>query len=320
MALIMVQIVTYNSAETIDLCLDSVLSQRGVEFDLCVVDNASSDETVQRVQAFDVPIIQNNINLGYGAAHNQALARSDTPYVLTLNPDVCLESDYLLCLLEAVEQDEGVGSAMGCLLRTDTLGNRPYQIDSTGLYMRRNRRQGLRGEGLPVQHCGTLPAEIFGPDGAAALYRRAMLEDIRVLGEVFDADFFLQKEDVDLCWRARIQGWSSICVADAVGQHIRSFRPGQRQGVAPELRFYGTRNRYLLMLKNDSAAHLLRDLACVLFYDLGILLYVLLVERETLRALPAAFKLRRRMLEKRRVIQARRVGDWRALRRWFRGE
>jgi GT2 family glycosyltransferase len=218
---------------------------------------------------------------------------------------------------DALAAEARIGSAAGCLLRVESLGAAPTCIDSAGLFMRRNRRQGLRFEGRPVAECPTQLEPIFGPDGAAAFYRRAMLEDIGVEGEIFDADFFMHKEDVDVCWRAQWRGWESVYVPDALAHHVRGFRPGQRSKVTAAMRCYGTRNRYLLMLKNEAPAHFFRDSAAITLYDLGILAYVLLRERETFNAFRSAWALRGRMLHKRRIIQNGRRATWREMRQWF---
>lgn len=303
-----VHIVTYNSAEYIRHCLAGLRQQEGVTFSTLVIDNASSDDTLARVQAAGVPFVANTSNIGYGPAHNQAIdttqdtTRSD--YVLTLNPDVWLEPGFLRHMVAALEADPGLGSAAGCLLRVEDLDDAPQTVDGAGLYMRRSRRQGLYAEGVSILQRPTTPAPIFGPDGAAAFYRRAMLDDIRLNGEVFDSAFFMHKEDVDLCWRAQLRGWRSVYVPEAVGHHVRGFRPGQRGRVTGALRFYAVRNRYLLMYKNEIAGHFLRDLLPILAYELAIFGYILLKERQSLRAYADVWAQRRSLREKRRLIQA----------------
>ncbi|MBZ0295748.1 MAG: glycosyltransferase family 2 protein [Anaerolineae bacterium] len=315
---ISVHIVTYNSATTIESCLQALLHQQSADFDACVIDNASQDETVNLVRRFDVPLIVNPHNIGYAAAHNQAIDQSTSDYVLTLNPDVQLQPGFLAAMIAALDSQPQVGSAAACLLRVEQLGEKPQTIDGTGLYMRRSRRQGLKNEGLPADQRPQQRQPIFGPDGAAAVYRRAMLDDIRVNGEVFDTDFFMHKEDVDVCWRAQLRGWESLYVPQAVAHHVRGFRPGQRDRVSQEMRFLGLRNRYLLMLKNERLLHFLRDLPWIATYDLGILAYVLLRERKSLAAYRSLFALRRQMLAKRRIIQSQRKVDWRTMASRFR--
>jgi GT2 family glycosyltransferase len=318
---ISVQIVTCNSAATIDPCLNALAAQQSespdVRIDVHVIDNASSDDSVARVQQHGHHVTVNSQNVGYAAAHNQALALSDSRYVLTLNPDVQLEPGFLAAMVATLDADPKCGSAAGCLLRVDALGDEPYCIDGAGLYMRRNRRQGLRYEKEPVAERPLEQAPIFGPDGAAAFYRRAMLDDISVEGEVFDTDFFLHKEDIDVCWRAQLRGWGSVYVPDAVAHHIRGFRPGVRANVSADLRFYGTRNRYLLMLKNEMPGRFLRDLWRIALYDLGIAAYILLRERDTARVYPSLIALTRRMLRKRRIIQRGRRASSAEVYRWF---
>jgi GT2 family glycosyltransferase len=319
MPVVSIHMVTYNSAATVEACIRSVFAQRDIDYRLVVVDNASSDETVALTRALGVEVTVNSENRGYAAAHNQALRQTDSVYVLTLNPDVVLQPGFLASMVAALESNPRAGSASGCLRRVDRLEEQSDIIDSAGLFMRRNRRQGLRCEGEPAAGCARTPAFIFGPDGAAALYRRAMLEDIAVFGEIFDEDFFMHKEDVDICWRAQLRGWQSLFVPDAMALHIRTFRPGQRQNVSDDLRFWGVRNRYLLLLKNEIWGGLLRDLIFVAGYDVAILVYLLVFERRTLAALRSAWLLRRKMLKKRQVIQASRSANWKQLAPLFRG-
>lgn len=299
---ISVHIVTYHSAATIETCLRALLDQRDADFAVQVLDNNSQDDTAAIVQRFGVPLTLSAINLGYAAGHNQLIDTSDSDYVLTLNPDVQLQPGFLAAMTAALDTNPRAGSAAGCLLRVDQLGDVPQVIDGAGLVMRRSRRQGLIGDGLPVDQRPMEPARILGPDGAAAFYRRAMLDDIRINGEVFDADFFMHKEDVDVCWRAQLRGWEAWYVPGAIAHHVRGFRPGQRERVPQDMRFLGLRNRYLLLLKNERWRPFLRDLPWIVGYDLGILAYVLLRERESLAAYRSAWALRRVMLAKRRTI------------------
>jgi len=300
---IAVHIVTYNHSQLIETCLAAL---RGIDVVVCIVDNASTDDTVERIRQLGYDCIVNPTNLGYAVAHNQALRHTESEYVLTLNPDVVLQPGFIEAMCRVMDDNPDVGLAAACLLRIESLGETPKIIDSIGLYMRRNRRQGLLFDSAPLENCPDQPRAILGPDGAAAFYRRAMLEDIAYNGEIFDEDFFIHKEDIDVCWRALLRGWKSLYVPQAVAWHIRSFRPGQRQAVDPLLKMYAVRNRYLLMLKNEDPTLFRRDFFQIITYDLGILVYMLLRERSSLRALSSLWALRKKMLAKRRDIQTRR--------------
>lgn len=312
-----VHIVTYNSASTIAACLDALLAQDGA-FSVLVIDNASTDDTVEIVRGYNVALHCNETNTGYAAAHNQALAMTHSDYVLTLNPDVKLTPGFITALVNALDTDPRAGAASGCLLRVESLDDAPQRIDSMGLFMRRRLQQGLRGDGAPLAARITRTERIFGPDGAAAFYRRAMLNDIAVDGEIFDVDFFMHKEDVDVCLRALIYGWGALYVPGAVAHHVRHFRPGARGRVhSADVRRHAVRNRYLLILKNLPPSLMWRFAPFMLAYDAAILGYLLLFERSSLPAYADVWRLRGRMGRKRRVIQSRRVLHEQTLARWF---
>ncbi|MDQ7035997.1 MAG: glycosyltransferase family 2 protein [Anaerolineae bacterium] len=278
-----VHIVTYNNAATIEACLQSVQNQ-SVAVELCIIDNASADNTVSRIQEMGYPVIMNMCNRGYSVAHNQALNCTHAPYILTLNPDVRLEPDFIEQLLAIMTMRPTIGAGAGLLLRTDNLQIDGATVDSGGLYMTAAMRQRLRYEDAEVSTVTDGVRPIFGPDGAAAFYRRAMLTDIALGDEVFDEDFFIHKEDVDICWRMQWRGWESLHVPDARAHHIRHFRPSERATVAAWIRCYALRNRYLLLLKNADTGLLLLNLLPMLLYDSAILLYVLLWEWSSLAA------------------------------------
>jgi GT2 family glycosyltransferase len=143
------------------------------------------------------------------------------------------------------------------------------------------------------------PAEVFGPDGAAALYRRETLEDCAVGGAFLDEDFESLATDVDLAWRAARLGWRCVYEPHAVALHIRSYRPSARRLISERDRRLVFRNRYLMIAKNDPWRDLLRDLPWIAAYELLALSYALARERhlvrgyvEAARLLPAALRRR----------------------------
>lgn len=303
-----IQIITHNSCSVILPCLASLAAQ-DIAYDLILIDQASTDGTPDLLEANGLTPQRNTINTGYSAGHNQAIRLSHAPLVLTLNPDVVLQPGFLRAMQEAFADSPLLGMANGCLLRIETIDGVPYCIDSLGVFMQHTRRQGLRGEGQPISAVPTVITPIFGPDGAAAVYRRMMLEDIVLAGEMFDEDFFLQKEDIDLCWRGRWRGWEAVCVPHAVAHHIRHFRPGQRMQVAPWIKALAVRNRTWLMLKN--AVPVWWEWPAILFYDAALLMYCLLFERSSLRGIWQAWQGRGRMLAKRRqIMTGRRVSRY----------
>lgn len=300
-----VHLVTYNNEDTIGACITALQAQN-IPISLYIIDNASTDRTVERVREMGLAIHVNTTNLGYAVAHNQAIVQTQSEFILTLNPDLLLQPNFIPTMCKVMDENPQLGSAAGLLLRIESIGAMPTAIDSVGLFMRRNRRQGLLLDGAPIEQAPTESRPIFGPDGAAAFYRRAMLEDIAIDGEIFDEDFFIHKEDVDVCWRAQLRGWASVYVPQAIAHHIRSFRPGTRHRVNTRLRQCAVRNRYLLMIKNEMSTLFRRDFLRIIVYDVMIIGFILLKEWSSIRGLTSVWSYRKRMLDKRKTIQAKR--------------
>jgi GT2 family glycosyltransferase len=279
--LVSVCLVTWNSAACLTATLEALAQQSYPDFEIVVVDNASNDDSVNRVQACfpDAQLILNHENRGFCGGHNQAIRASHGIYYMALNPDVVMKPNYISALVDALESHPECGSAAGKLLQA------PGIIDSTGLFINRRRQQYLRGHGEADQGQYDMPGDVFGVDGAAPLYRREMLEDVKIDGQYFDEIFFAHKEDVDLAWRARLLGWGCWYSPVAVAFHERSFKPGRREVVSPAIRVHAIKNRYLLLIKNELPTGWFRDGLQILWYDLKIFVYISLFERSSLQAI-----------------------------------
>lgn len=322
MAGVSVTLVTYNSQAHIERCLDSVFAQEGVPLDVILVDNASEDDTLPRLQNFAdrLRLIRNNENRGFAAAQNQAIRQAQRPWVFCLNPDVVLAPDFLQRLLAAAEPLARVGMACGKLLRLASDGSpapRPV-LDSTGIFFTPTLRHLDRGSDQPDRGQYERCEFVFGATAAAALYRRELIEAITVEGEFFDEDFFAYREDADLAWRAQLAGWRCLYVPQAVGHHVRRVLPENRRALPPLLNYHSVKNRFLMRAKNIGWPLYWRVFLPMKLRDLGIVFYALTRERTSLPAFGFLWRNRRRIWEKRRRVQAlRRVSD-RELARWFR--
>ena len=157
-------IVTYNNESDIEPCIQAVLQQTYTVERIVVVDNASSDKTCEVVRCFGHPVqlIANKTNTGFAPAQNQAISRTDSDYVLVLNPDVVLDSRYLAVLIDLMEKRKDIGSATGQLV----LASEPNLIDTTGITVDRFRRAADRGTREPVEQWQE-SGEVFGVSGAA---------------------------------------------------------------------------------------------------------------------------------------------------------
>src|ERR1019366_8409584 len=116
--LVSVTLITYNSGRFIKRCLESVLEQKYPNLEVVIVDNASTDGTVDILEQFQdkCRIYFNDENIGFAAAQNQAIGLAGGEWILTLNPDVLLLPNFIAALVEAGQIDPKVGSVCGKLL------------------------------------------------------------------------------------------------------------------------------------------------------------------------------------------------------------
>ena len=305
MAKLAVNIVTFNSARDIAACLESLNTQRFRDFEIHILDNASADDTLQRIEPFDVAYVTRSpINTGFCKAHNELASRFPSEYVLFLNPDTILSPTFLDELVRALDARPDAASASGKLLRMDG-----KTIDSTGIIMLREQRHLDRGADQSDAGQFGKPEEIFGPSGAAAMYRRRALDDVAIQGQYFDEDFFAYREDADLAWRCRLFGWTSIYVPAAVAQHRRRVTPERRRELSKEINCHSVKNRFLLRLNNMTGALYRRDFWLITKRDAAVIGYVLLREWSSIPGLFYLIRHLPRLLRKRKRIQSRRRAD-----------
>jgi len=254
----------WNGRHLLARCLAAIAEQTWRDFQVIVVDNGSTDGSVEwlKENCPSVEVIVNQDNRGFAAAVNQAVQASSGPYVATLNNDAEPEPGWLEALVQAIECDERVGMCSSKMLFAD----RPEMINSTGICVDRVGIVWDRRIGELDTNDEQEPVQVFGACGGAALYRRAMLDQVGG----FDQDFFAYLEDVDLAWRARLAGWRGLYVPAARVLHRYSATGGED---SPFKNFYLGRNKVWLIIKNYPLPVGLLYLPLVWLYDLGTLPY-----------------------------------------------
>jgi hypothetical protein len=222
-----VVLVSYNGAAYLPRCLEALGQQAYRDFEVILVDNASSDDTlaIARANARNLPrltIISLSENRGFAGGNNAALSEVSplTEFVVLLNTDAFPEKEWLGSLVEAPKQDDQVGLATGKILDAAS----PHRIDACGDVLNsfgvpRSRGRGASRDRYEGTDC------VFGACGASLLIRASLL---RELGYLFDEDLFCYGEDVDLAYRVQSRGYRCLYVGDAVSYHMRSAgSPGQ---------------------------------------------------------------------------------------------
>ncbi len=272
--LVSVIVVSWNSLRFLPGCLESVAAQSWPAVETIVVDNGSTDGSADLVaERFpDARLIRNPENLGFCRANNLGLMLCRGLFILCLNADAVLERDYLEKATPAFEADPEVGAVAGKVGRFEE-----GVLDSAGQVLTRARR--IRDRGYGERDAGRYeePCDVFSVCGAVALYRRRMIDAIAPGGELFDEAFFSFGEDMDVCWRARRAGWRVRYVPEARARHYRggsqsaaAARWGRFSSMARrphEIRAHIVKNRYLMIVKNDSAWAVLRDLPFILAWE-----------------------------------------------------
>ncbi len=225
-------------------CVESLGRQTRHDFEVIIVDNSGKGLVERNGTAPGARVIENQRNAGFGTAINQGVRASAAPYIATLNDDAVAHPRWLDALVRAMERRPDAGM---CASQVRLFGE--DRLDSAGMLVARDGSSKQRGHGRTPEDF-PVPEETLFPSGAAALYRRAMLEDIGG----FDDCFFLYCEDTDLGLRARWAGWTCLYVPDAIAEHHYSHSAG---GASPLKAYYVERNRLWVLAKNFPAGMLL---------------------------------------------------------------
>lgn len=319
--LVSVTLVTYNSGSFIKRCLESVLEQKYSSIEVIVIDNASTDGTVDILERFEdrCRIFYNDRNLGFCEAQNQAIGLSCGEWVLTLNPDVLLERNFIENLVHAGSLNDRIGTVCGKLLTMSKDYDRPDKplVDSTGIYFTPMLRHLDRGSQQIDEGHYVNFEYVFGATAAAALYRRSMIDDISINGEFFDPDFFVYREDADVAWRAQLLGWTCVYTPHARGYHVRSVLPGNRRALPAAINMHSVKNRFLMRIKNMTGDLYRRNWLSITARDLVVLGCCLTIEYRSLRAFMYVAQNWRGAIAKRREIMRRRCVSDEYMAQWF---
>lgn len=305
---ISVVIPNWNGARWLRPCLNSLRAQRFRDFRVYVVDNGSTDGSVDLLRDHypEVQVIAHPENLGFAGGMNSGMSAARGELIAALNNDVEADPGWLGAIAAAMDAHPEAGSGASRLMDfksrdvVDSLGDGFLPV---GLSFKAWSGAHYPANGLPLRH-------VQSPCAAASVYRRAMLDRIGL----FDEDFFAYMEDVDLGLRAQAAGYACIFIPDAVVYHIGSATSG---GTASAFSMRLTvRNAYQVILKNVPGLLVPLYVLATLSLHLGILAASFFVKRlawvrDNRRAvatgLLAALREAPRSLKKRRRLRPLRV-------------
>jgi GT2 family glycosyltransferase len=263
--LISVVVVNYNGKRFLSACLNSIYCQTYFPFEVIMVDNASHDGSIEYVQQNfpQVKIIAQSTNLGFAGGTNAGIQQAVGEFILTLNNDTILTPNFIDELAKTMVSDPFVGMCASKMILPDG------RINSTAICISRSGAAWDRGLGEPDNGQYNVIEEVFGPCAGAALYRCRMLDEIGL----FDVDFFLYMEDVDLAYRARLSGWKCMYVptAQVVHEHGGTTEPGSDKSV-----YYVNRNLLWYVVKNFPSRDLIMFIPWIIGRNIAVIPYYFL--------------------------------------------
>ena len=266
--LVSVVIVTTGVNNYISALLGSLLGQTYQNIEVSIIDNSGKPEVKNKIKESypNVSLLTYECGLSYCESLNRGIEKSGGEFILCLNDDVKLDKDFISNALKGFDVEKQIGMVSGKVLRFDG-----RTLDSTGLFLSIFRSAKERGYGKLDSGQFNKNGFIFGVNGAVAFYRKSMLEQIKVEGEYFDNDFGFFYEDIDISWRAQNSGWKGYYVPGAVAFHFRGASVRSNSGLdkagafARQYLSYSLyrdliKNRYLAIIKNETALNLLLPL------------------------------------------------------------
>ena len=255
-------IVNHERRDLLQICLDSLrraLAEVEEDTELIVVDNGSRDGSAQLVRERfpDVKVVELDRNEGFAGGVSRGIEVAKGEWIAVFNNDTTVEPDAVRIMLEAGRvhpRVSAVAAQMRFADRRDVLNSAGLELDRLGIAA--DRLVGTRVQ----EHGALMPYEVFGATGGAAIFRRAMLDQVGG----FDESYFAFFEDADLAWRAHSHGWRALYAPAAVVYHHHS---ATAQHGSPAKLYLVGRNRVRTLAKNATLGMLLVNGPWMLVYD-----------------------------------------------------
>ncbi|AOY75536.1 glycosyltransferase family 2 protein [Clostridium formicaceticum] len=293
-------IVNYNGAKVLLDCLNSVFKQKYKHFEIIVVDNNSTDHSIKLLEAYreKINLIILKENKGFTGGNIEGLKHAGGDYIVLLNNDTEVTSEWLGNLIAPMEQHPEIGICASKMVKYGT-----NSIDSAGDGCTTTARGFKIGENESADNY-TESKFVFGACGGAVAYRRKMIEEIGFL----DDDFFLIHEDTDLNFRAQLAGWKCYFVHDAIVYHKVRSTIGEMSDIAV---YYSIRNAEYVRIKNLPSLLVVKYFHHYILQEIGTLLYFCIKHRkwkmylkaklDVLKSFPMLLSKRKKNQKKRKV-------------------
>jgi len=242
-------IVNYNGKELLQKCLDSLLKVNYDNFEIILVDNNSTDGTVEFITKNypSLIIIKLDSNKGFAEPNNVAAKISKGKYLLFLNNDTVVTPNFISEMVKVMETDKKIAVCQSLLLKPDG------SVDSSGDF---------------IDHLGVVYnsktkideiREVSSARGASMLVRSDIFEKL----DGFDQKFFITFEDVDLCWRSWILGYRVLIIPTSIVYHEGGITIKK---IKSEIAFHGFKNQLAMKITNFEPILAMRNM--MLFFGI----------------------------------------------------
>ncbi len=302
-----IQLVVYNSKENLKQVLDSVYAQSYKDYEIIVVicGNENDPKGFLEHNYPDIKVLDPGKNLGFAGGHNLAFTHAQGELIQLIGNDLILDSEYLNNLITVFDNPK-VASATGKLYGYDfKTGQKKENLDTTGIVLYQNGRARDRGQHEIDKGQYDSQNIVAAVSGAAPMYRKNAIEEVGL----FDEDFFMYWEDVDLGLRLLHKGYINYFNPKSIGYHGRGTGSSEggvkqfdsflkhRKSVSQNVRKWNFKNHIFLVIKNFPKISFS-------FFKREILMFgfVCLLETRTLAVLPLLIRQFPKMLEKRKAI------------------
>ena len=293
-------VLNYNGRAWLERCLPAAIAETASDCELIVVDNGSSDGSLEFLSTFRpvIRVLPLESNVGFAAGNNAGARLARGRYLAFLNNDAAPQPGWLAAVRAALDAHPRAGLAASCIVYLSD----PATVDSAGDGMTRFGGAFKRAHGRPVSEARD-SREVFGACGAACLIRRGLFDDIGG----FDEAYFAVHEDVDLSYRCQLLDYHCIYCPDAVVHHAGSATMGR---VSARSVFWGQRNLEWTYVKNTPwplllftlPGHVLYNVAAILYFARsGHLRTFLSAKWHAIKELPRVWRQRRDIQRRRRT-------------------
>jgi hypothetical protein len=294
-------ILNWNGKEFLEDCLCAMRRQTFRDFETILVDNGSTDGSVEyvRTQFSEVKLLALPANLGFTGGNIAGYAQASGNLIVLLNNDTEPHRNWLEEIHRASQTNPDAGSFASKMMyfdERDRVENCGFDLGIAGATIDLGRGEFDGPEWAQ-------PRKVFGGCGGAVAYRRKMLIEIGFL----DPDFFMTYEDADLSFRAQLRGYECVYVPGAIVYH--RYRATNRKTPSRQV-FYSQRNIEFVYLKNMPLGLIVRSAPQRLLYELGAAIYFskqgagwafLRAKLNVLKCLPTLLR-KRQEIQKRRTI------------------